>query len=329
MLVEDNVYGEVDIQEPVLIELLNSSSVNRLRGIQQYGIPRQYYEMPGFTRYDHSVGVMVLLKRLGAGLCEQISGLLHDVSHTAFSHVTDYVFGDSEKAQDARHKGYLLSTELPGILSKYGLDPEHVADIDAHPLLEQEAPDLCADRVDYALRELALSSRRSTIPRYLDNIHVVQGKIAFSDFEVARDFGRDYAFMHESKWAGVEKTIRQHLFATAIRAALDCGDITVSDLFEDDEHALKKLQNSRNPKVRGVLDMLRQEPSLNNSPEPDLILPRRQRHVDPHFISNGGLARVTERSAQYSKMIELQKRLLGRGAGLKIPQKFARQAMFV
>lgn len=328
MKVEDDIYGDTEIQEPALIELLNSSSVLRLRGIQQYGIPRQYYETPGFTRYDHSVGVMILLRMLGAGICEQIAGLLHDVSHTAFSHVTDYVFGDSEKAQDARHKDYLLSTELPEILSRYGLDPAHVADIDAHPLLEREAPDLCADRVDYVLRELALTPKRDSIGGYLDNLLVFDGKIVFSDFEVAVEFGQDYARMHDSKWAGVEKTIRQHLFATAIRTALDCGDITVSDLFEDDEHALRKLLSSDDLRVRGVLDLLSQEPSLNGSSEPDMVLPRRQRHVDPHFISNGGLTRVTERSLRYRKMLELQRKRLSKGAGLRIPLRFARQPMF-
>jgi len=50
------------------------------------------------TRFDHSVGVMLLIRKLGAGsspasalLKEQVAALLHDVSHTAFSHVIDYV----------------------------------------------------------------------------------------------------------------------------------------------------------------------------------------------------------------------------------------------
>ncbi len=34
---------------------------------------------------------MMLVNRLGGSLEEQIAALLHDVSHTAFSHVIDYV----------------------------------------------------------------------------------------------------------------------------------------------------------------------------------------------------------------------------------------------
>ena len=48
------------------------------------------------TRYEHSVGVMLLVRRFGASLDEQIAALLHDVSHTAFSHVIDYVFNDHD-----------------------------------------------------------------------------------------------------------------------------------------------------------------------------------------------------------------------------------------
>ena len=40
---------------------------------------------------------MLLIKKLGGSVEEQIAGLLHDVSHTAFSHVIDYVFDNKMK----------------------------------------------------------------------------------------------------------------------------------------------------------------------------------------------------------------------------------------
>ncbi len=49
------------------------------------------------TRYEHSLGVYLLLRRLGAGPREQVAGLLHDVSHTAFSHAVDFVFSSEEQ----------------------------------------------------------------------------------------------------------------------------------------------------------------------------------------------------------------------------------------
>lgn len=39
---------------------------------------------------------MLLNRQLDASMEEQIVALLHDVSHTAFSHVIDYVFDDHD-----------------------------------------------------------------------------------------------------------------------------------------------------------------------------------------------------------------------------------------
>ncbi|MEW6723088.1 MAG: HD domain-containing protein, partial [Candidatus Micrarchaeota archaeon] len=149
MRVADGLYGEFEIGEPVLAALIRSPDVQRLKGIAQYGIPYDYYPVPGFSRFDHSLGVMLLLRRLGASIEEQAAGLLHDISHTAFSHVTDYVFTeDGGNHQDERHLAYFYATGLPAVLEKFGMDPWRVAMTDLHPLLEREAPDLCADRID-------------------------------------------------------------------------------------------------------------------------------------------------------------------------------------
>src|SRR3990167_3900982 len=102
MLIKDRVYGNFQINEPVILELLKSKLVLRLKGISQFGVPDKYHYIKGFSRYEHSVGVMILLRILGASLEEQVAGLLHDVSHTAFSHIVDWVIGQgkTENFQD-------------------------------------------------------------------------------------------------------------------------------------------------------------------------------------------------------------------------------------
>ncbi len=155
MKVKDKVYGFWEIKEEVLIDLINSKFIQRLKGVSQFGLPSEYYHKKGFSRYEHSIGVLILLKKLGANLKEQISGLLHDGSHTAFSHVVDWVLGDPTKEdyQDKTHLESLTNSKVPQILSKYGFDYKEVSDIERFFLLERKAPDLCADRIDYSLRE--------------------------------------------------------------------------------------------------------------------------------------------------------------------------------
>ena len=124
MKYQDKVYGEVEINEGVLLDVINSDALQRLNGINQYGTWVLVDPKYDTSRFEHSVGVMIVLEKLGADLKEQLAGLVHDVSHTAFSHVVDYVFGKAE-VQDYHEehaKEFISKTDLPEILKKYGYD---------------------------------------------------------------------------------------------------------------------------------------------------------------------------------------------------------------
>ena len=76
MQVNDIVYGPVDLAEPVLLELLASRAVQRLHGVLQHGITAVVGVTRPTTRFEHSLGAMLLVRRLGADLHEQIAALL-------------------------------------------------------------------------------------------------------------------------------------------------------------------------------------------------------------------------------------------------------------
>src|SRR5438067_11128286 len=88
----NTIYGTYSITEPVIIELLEHPMMQRLQKVHQYGLDYYLNKPLEYNRYEHSLGVFVLLRRFGATKLEQVAGLLHDVSHTAFSHVADYLF---------------------------------------------------------------------------------------------------------------------------------------------------------------------------------------------------------------------------------------------
>ena len=87
-----SIYGDVEITEPVFIALLQSPVLERLKKVTQGGPTDIAFPDTAFTRYDHSVGVAVLLRLFNAPLQEQLAGLVHDVSHTAFSHLGDLIY---------------------------------------------------------------------------------------------------------------------------------------------------------------------------------------------------------------------------------------------
>ena len=139
----DRVYGEFEITEPVILELINSYSLQRLKGVDPIGY-RPLWAKPNvdigeyeYNRFSHSVGVCLLLKKYGAPLEEQIAGLIHDVSHSAFSHCIDYVLDSgSEKEhnhQDNLFDSFIRKTEIPDIIKKYGFDLEYILNDDNFP----------------------------------------------------------------------------------------------------------------------------------------------------------------------------------------------------
>lgn len=83
VIIDDQLYGRHTITEPVLVELLRSPALARLAGVNQHGISGLLNITPRVTRFEHSVGALLLVRIVGARTDEQVAALLHDISHTA------------------------------------------------------------------------------------------------------------------------------------------------------------------------------------------------------------------------------------------------------
>ena len=319
MRIDDSVYGTVQITEPVLVELIESDALQRLKGISQYGAPDEYYGIPSFSRFDHSVGVMILLQRLGASLEEQIAGLLHDVSHTAFSHTGDWVLGDQEKEelQDKNHKKFILETEIPKILSRYGIDFEAVIDTKKFTILERDAPFVCADRVDYCLRDYYLD--RSDIKTILDNILVRDGRIVFANKEAAGAFGRNFMKCQKEHWQNIEFNVRTALLSKALYIALQKGIITVDELYkEDDDYNSMKLKESEDPEILRIIELLSGKLNYEwTETNPNIKLRKKFRWIDPEYLNAGEVHRLSE-DPNYSSLVEEVRKLNEIGVSVRI-----------
>jgi len=156
MIYQDRVYGQIKIEKPLILELINHPLMQRLKGVNQSGYYEPFLSKESYSRFEHSVGVYILLKKFDAPFREQVAGLIHDFSHSVFSHCIDYVLnkGAEEKQnyQDNIFANYILSSDLPIIFKKYHLDIKFLLDEKNFPLKEKDLPDLCADRIDYTLR---------------------------------------------------------------------------------------------------------------------------------------------------------------------------------
>jgi hypothetical protein len=314
MLIKDRIYGNLHIEELIILELLKSRPMLRLKGISQFGVPDKYHYIKGFSRYEHSVGVMVLLRKLGATLEEQVAGLLHDISHTTFSHTIDWVLGDhkNENFQDDRHLILVNDPELREILIGNNLDPKRVFNLEKFRLLDAEIPDLCADRIDYAFRQLDLK----TIQKCLKSLKVVDGRIVFSNKKTALLFAENFLVLQTKHWGGFESVSRWHALADILKIGLKTKTIRLTDFDEDDNFVMKKLESSANKTIRRRLELLSRK-SLSGLPKSGEIEYKKFRYVDPEFISKGSLKRLSQTDPKFAG--ELTKARQINEMGIRLP----------
>ena len=308
MKIMDLVYGEEEINEGILIDLINSKPLQRLKDISQLGIPDEYSHVKGFSRYDHSIGVMVLLKKLGGGLEEQIAGLLHDISHTPFSHVIDWVLGDPTKEdyQDKIHKEFLKNSEVSGVLKKYNLNVNFITNYENFKLLERDAPSLCADRLDYTLRQLVGNCSGNLISKVLRDLDVKGNQIVFKNEMFAKLFGEGYMGLQVKQWAGDEMRSRYFVFSEVLKKAFQENLISLKDLNGAEKPLLKLLKESKNEFILNNLNLLKKGFKVIPD-ENGILLKKKFRHIDPEVMVNGGYFPLSKLSKDYFELIELEK----------------------
>lgn len=319
MIIKDKIYSEIRITDLVLIELLKSPSLLRLKKMSNYGIPDKYYHYKGFSRYEHSVGVMILLRRFGASLEEQVAGLLHDVSHLTFSHIADWVFSDgdrgNEELQNKLMDKFIKEEKIAKILQKFHFFSERILDEKNFSLLEKEIPDLCADRIDYALRELKCSwgFKLERLNNYLKKLAKFNGEIVFTNQKSAFDFAKDFLELQAKHWGGYEAVIRYHLFSRVLKSALERKIVSREDFFNNEEAILKKLEKSDDKEIKEILTLLKKKKIGKIKKNSRKKIYKKFRYIDPKIIINGSLVRLSKINPKFQKMVDRHREINEKG----------------
>lgn len=307
MKISDVVYGEEEIKEHVLIDLINSKSLQRLKGISQY-MPEEYFHKKEFTRYEHSIGVLILLRRLRADLKEQIAGLIHDVSHTAFSHVADFLFGDTikEDYQDKNHKKFIENSDIPMILSEHGFDYKDFLNLEKYTLLEREIPELCADRVDYALRQIFIEEGKKKSDYCMEGVINMKRRIVFNSYEVAKFFSLCFLKYQVYLWGSYDGKIRFKILAEILDYALKKEIIVLRDLWKDDKYVLSILRNVDDEEIISRFKLLEGN-SVSDLEGYKENIPKKFRYIDPIIFIEGEYIKLSEISEDYRKLLNIEK----------------------
>jgi HD superfamily phosphohydrolase len=307
MHITDKIYGTFEISEPVLVAILQTQAVQRLKGVLQHGITGLIGITSPTTRYEHSVGVMLLVRRLGGDLEEQIAALLHDVSHTAFSHVIDYVFNqhDQQGYHEAIKLGYVASTDIPSVLDHYGYNWQDVLDEERFSLLEQPAPALCADRLDYFLRdslELGLAGQ-TDLQCVLDHLVVREGKIGVDDSQAAGWIGNTFIAADERSWANFREVGLYELTARALRTALQIGLLQEADFMQTDAWVWQRLQSAHQLELQRQVQLISPDTRfVKDEHQADFWVSTKLRTIDPDVLVEGHLIPYSKLNPDFASL---------------------------
>src|SRR3954470_15228014 len=293
---KDRVYGDVEIAEPDVLALIDSPTFQRLRGVRQAGPSAIAFAFKDVTRFEHSLGVYMLLGRLAADRKEQVAGLLHDISHTAFSHAVDFVVTSDEQDHHERLKPKLLvRPDIEAAVVRLGFHPRDFYDDTIYPLLERPIPWLCADRLDYFLRD-GLACRVVTpreVHRILEHLTVVDSTIVFTDLAVAREAAALFDEMNRDWWASPTEAYIYNEFADALREGFRLGAIDEHDLLTEDLKVLAKLDAAGSPLIDRKLENVRKfDPGQVEGYIPRVI--PKERWLDPPVQVNSAFRRMSE-----------------------------------
>jgi hypothetical protein len=312
----DRVYGESEINEPVILELIGSPSLLRLKGVDQAGY-RALWVKPDaeigegdHSRFAHSLGVYLLLKKYGAPLEEQIAGLIHDVSHTAFSHCIDYVLagtsGKNQDYQDSSFERYVKNSEIPLILKRYGFDPAYVMDDANFPLKEKLLPDLCADRIDYSLKTAVIFDElnEDDAQAILSDLLVENGLWYFRNFESAARFAELFRMLNNNYYACFLSAVMFRAIGDCLKYAMEHKYISMQDFYTTDDVIIEKMKQYVSEDRQLAVFWDRMNGKVKAVPGGNISTFVKSRVVDPFFKKEGRLQRVSTVDKSWARILK-------------------------
>lgn len=311
-------YGDIEIEDPLVESLIVDPYFQRLKQIHGYGINHYNLDQEEYSRFDHSVGVYYLLKEHHAPYLEQIAGLLHDASHTAFSHFGDYFFKEmgEDSWQNLHHTEILRKGGLEKHLLPYKITLESLDHKSGHfPALEQNLPNLCADRIEYNL-EGALKKDLITLEEFklltCDLIYH-EGLWSFSNPLLAEKLAKACIFMMENCWSCPTQYISNQVLSQLVHRAIDLNALTLEKVCSGTDLEIMSILDSLNDAfIHKGLYLIKHMPEFITD-DKEFLYRYKCRAIDPLMRTDGGLKRLSELSLSYQQALEKARSLAKTG----------------
>jgi len=264
--IRDSVYGDINLNT-FEIKIMDMPQFQRLRRIKQLGLINLIYPGATHTRFEHSIGTM----NLGSKLAEELnlekddieliraSGLLHDIGHGPFSHVSEGVL---TVPHEQLSKYVITKTSMKDLLEEK-FDVNKIVDIingKGHlgPIISGE---LDVDRMDYLLRDshnTGVSYGIIDYQRIISNLKLDNGlTLDIKGVQAAEGALVSRYFMYPSVYQHHTTRIINTMFRRALKKTIDEGIIDEHKMYEyDDTDLIAIFRNCENKYANDIMSRI-------------------------------------------------------------------------
>ena len=240
-----------------LLELMETKAMQRLKNIGmncgcEYTSFPVFQKCQPYSRFDHSVGVALIIYHFSHDIKQSVAGLLHDIATPVFAHTIDFFNGDHVKQESTENQTENIiknNQEIIKLLKKYQLSIEDVCDYHLYPLADNDLPKLSADRLEYSLGNMLNYGfvSKETIKEYYQHLYMneIMQELAFDNLDIAISFTKDF-FKTSMVYISDEDRFAMKQLAVILKEAIGDCVIDYQDLYTNETAVIQKLcQNQK------------------------------------------------------------------------------------
>lgn len=306
-----------------LMEYANVSEMQRLTGISMVSacehtklIPYKFFH----TRYEHSLGVALIVWHFTRDKKQTIAGLYHDIATPSFSHVVDYLHGDYEKqesTEELTEKIIRESKEIMSLLKRDNIKLDEIVDYHIYPIADNDSPRLSADRLEYTLSDGLVTQDAfsiESIERIYKNLRVLKNEdgedeIGFQNLCIAEEYLQRASIMWHLFSGNSENNMIMQFWTDILKKMVEEKYIEEKDLYKySEKEIVNQIKNCPNEKFRKAFEIFSNSTEVGRSDievkgKYCISIKAKKRYTNPLVIDKDGKVKRISVISEKSKLI--------------------------
>ena len=307
-----------------LVEYASVPEMQRLKGISMISAC-EYTKLVPFnffhTRYEHSIGVALIVWNFTKDKKQTIAGLYHDIATPAFSHVVDYIHGDyetQESTEEYTEKIIKKSKEIMNLLDRDSISIEEIRDYHLYPIADNNSPRLSADRLEYTLSNGLVTQDAfslEAIDRIYKDLNILKNEdgedeIGFKNLKIAEEYIERATKLWHLFSGNNENGIIMQFWTDILSKMTKEKYITEEDLYKySEQEIVEKIKNCPDKKISKAFEIFSNSEKIERSETEVkdkycISVKTKKRYTNPLVQINGTAIRIYIASEKGKRIIE-------------------------